>query len=110
VASRHGLRSALASYAHFNNVPTVIRPFAVFAQYSNLPQGVFRIGVLDFGGKLIVCEELLVEARSCRICNCARNGTSGCAPIFTIDGTSSLISASRKMNPTRCLVWLVRRN
>ena len=29
------------------------------------------------------------------ICICARNGTSGCVPIFTIAGKSSRISASR---------------
>jgi hypothetical protein len=45
----------------------------------------------------LVYEERAVEIceRNRSICNCARNGTSGCAPIFTIDGKSSLISASR---------------
>jgi hypothetical protein len=35
------------------------------------------------------------RGRSRWICSWARNGTSGCAPIFTIEGRSSLISASR---------------
>src|SRR6516164_11663291 len=33
--------------------------------------------------------------RSRSICNCAKNGVNGCAPILTIDGRSSWISASR---------------
>src|SRR5262249_13815216 len=35
------------------------------------------------------------RGRSGWICSCARNGTSGCAPIFTMRGKSSAISASR---------------
>ena len=37
------------------------------------------------------------------ICICARNGTSGCAPIFMIAGRSSLISASRWSGGSRNL-------
>ena len=37
----------------------------------------------------------LLTGAGAGFCSCARNGTSGCAPIFTIDGRSSLISASR---------------